>query len=61
LKIIKAPIGIMKFLGSFIQKLNYGWHICEALNKYPEKFESEKTWKELGSPSITLADYAKNS
>lgn len=60
LKLMKAPIGIMKFLGSFNQKFNYGWHICEALNKYPEKFESEQTWKELGKPEITLAGYAKN-
>ena len=60
LKTMKAPIGLVKFFGSFSQKLNYGWHICEALNKYPEKFESDETWKELGKPSITLADYARN-
>ena len=60
LKTMKAPIGLVKFFGSFSQKLNYGWHICEALNEYPEKFESDETWKELGKPSITLADYARN-
>ncbi len=60
LKMMKAPIGILKFLGNFNQQLNYGWHICEALNKYPEKFESEQTWKELGKPAITLAGYAKS-
>ena len=59
LKRLKAPAGLMKFLGNFSQRLNYGWHICEALNKYPEKFESEITWKELGIPSVTLAEYAK--
>ena len=59
LKPLKAPAGLMKFLGNFSQRLNYGWHICEALNKYPEKFESEITWKELGIPSVTLVDYAK--
>jgi len=60
LKIMKAPFGLIKFLGAFSQKMNYGWHICEALNKYPEKFESETTWKELGTPAITLAEYAKS-
>ncbi len=60
LKTMKAPISMMKFLGNFNQKFNYGWHICEALNKYPEKFEAEKTWKELGKPEIMLAGYAKN-
>lgn len=60
LKTMKAPIGIMKFLGALSQKINYVWHICEALNKYPEKFESEQTWKELGTPVITLAEYVKS-
>ncbi len=59
LKPLKVPAGLMKFLGNFSQRLNYGWHICEALNKYPEKFESEITWKDLGIPSVTLVDYAK--
>jgi uncharacterized protein YbjT (DUF2867 family) len=60
LKTMKAPIGLVKFFGNFSQKLNYGWHICEALNKYPEKFESEQTWKELGTPEINLATYARS-
>jgi uncharacterized protein YbjT (DUF2867 family) len=57
LKVMKAPIALMKFAGNFNQRLNYAWHICEALNKYPEKFESEQTWKELGKPVITLKDF----
>ena len=58
LKTIKAPIAPLKFLGVFNSKINYVYHICEALNKYPEKFESEKTWTDLGKPAITLAEYA---
>ena len=60
LKVMKAPMGIVKFLGLFNSRLNYGTNICDALNKYPEKFESEQTWRELGKPSITLAEYAKS-
>ena len=60
LKVMKAPMGIVKFLGLFNPRLNYGTNICDALNKYPEKFESEQTWRELGKPSITLAEYAKS-
>lgn len=59
LSVMKAPIGIMKFIGNFSPKLAYGTRICDALNKYPEKFESENTWKELGTPSTKLADYAQ--
>lgn len=60
LKIMKAPAGFAKLLGWFNQKMNYAAHICEALNKYPEKFESEKTWADLGKPSITLKQYASS-
>lgn len=60
LKVMKAPAGVLKFLGNFIPAMNYAYHICEALNKYPEKFESEETWKDLGTPSIQLADFVKN-
>lgn len=57
-KIMKAPLAPLKYLGFLNQRMNYTYHICEALNKYPEKFESENTWNELGKPSTTLADYA---
>lgn len=57
IKIMKAPLAPLKYLGVFNQRMNYAYHICEALNKYPEKFESENTWNDLGKPSTTLADY----
>jgi uncharacterized protein YbjT (DUF2867 family) len=58
-KTMKAPVGLLKFLGIFSQKVNYAAHICEALNKYPEKFEADNTWADLGKPLISLAQYAK--
>ena len=57
-KPMKAPLAPLKFLGLFNQRINYTYNICEALNKYPEKFESENTWSDLGKPTITLSDYA---
>lgn len=59
LKTMKAPIGMMKFFGMFSSQTAYVHKICTALNNYPEKFEAEKTWNELGKPSITLAEYAQ--
>jgi uncharacterized protein YbjT (DUF2867 family) len=58
LKISKAPLGLLKFLGIFSPTMNYASHIIEALNKYPEKFEATNTWNELGKPTITLRDFA---
>ena len=57
IKILRAPLAPLKYLGVFNQRMNYAYHICEALNKYPEKFESENTWNELGKPSTTLSEY----
>ena len=55
---MKAPLAPIKIFGMFNPRMSYVSHICEAMNKYPEKFESKKTWDDLGKPSITLADYA---
>jgi nucleoside-diphosphate-sugar epimerase len=57
IKIMRAPLAPLKYLGIFNQRMNYAYHICEALNKYPEKFESENSWNDLGKPSTTLAEY----
>lgn len=59
LTISKAPMFALKILGLFNVKYNYTYHILEALNQYPEKFESENTWRELHKPEVTLERYAK--
>ncbi len=59
--IMKAPIFMLKFLGFFTNKFNYGANIVEALNNYPEKFEAEETWKTLGKPQMKFIDYIKQS
>jgi hypothetical protein len=59
LTISKAPLGLLRFLGIFSAPINYGAHIIEAMNCYPEKFEAEGTWAELGKPTITLKQYAE--
>lgn len=41
--IMKVPIEILKFLGLFNNKFNYGANAVEALNNYSEKFETERT------------------
>ena len=55
---MKAPLGMLRFMGIFSASAQYGAKILEALNNYPEKFESHNTWEELGKPEMTLAQYA---
>lgn len=59
--VVKMPLGILKFLGRFSNKFSYGAHIIEALNHYPEKFEAEKTWQELGQPQTSFLEYIQIS
>lgn len=59
IRIIRAPFGLLKFLGKFTNKFNYAANIIEALNNYPEKFDAEKTWQELGTPPTKFLDYIK--
>lgn len=59
--LMKAPLGILKFLGLFNNKFNYGAKIVEALNSYPEKFEAEKAWQDLGKPQTKFIDYIQQS
>jgi putative NADH-flavin reductase len=59
IKVAKLPFGILKFLGRLSKKFNYGANIVDALNNYPEKFEAEKTWQDLGKPQTKFIDYIR--
>jgi hypothetical protein len=57
LKARTIPISLLQFIGKLIPKVHYISKILEALNKYPEKFNSQQTWDELGKPTETIKDY----
>lgn len=59
-KISHLPMGLLNFLGFFSNKFNYVAHIVDALNNFPEKFEGEKAWAELGKPSTRYIDYIRS-
>lgn len=61
LGILKAPLGVLKLLRMFAPKFNYGPNIIEALNNYPEKFQAEETWNDLGKPQTRFIDYIRES
>lgn len=58
LKAVTLPLAPFKAMGSLVPLVDYGAKIAEALNLYPEQFESTLTWNELGKPLITLEQYA---
>lgn len=55
-----TPMWVMKMGSYVVQQANYAYHILTALNNYPEKFESEKTWQDLGKPIKNLKEFAKS-
>ncbi|MCJ8289089.1 MAG: NmrA family NAD(P)-binding protein [Crocinitomicaceae bacterium] len=59
LSIAKAPLGILRIIGLFSPTLSYAYNITKAINNYSEKFEAKETWKELGTPKLTLEYFAK--
>ncbi|RIV25154.1 NAD-dependent epimerase/dehydratase family protein [Fibrisoma montanum] len=60
LTVTTAPHWIMRLAGTFARQMDYGAHITEALNKYPEEFEAGATWADLGEPRTTIEQFAKS-
>jgi hypothetical protein len=59
LTIAKLPIGMAKFLSIFIKPLRYVVPLITVMNNNKETFEAQKTWDELGKPTITVETFAK--
>ena len=59
LKVGKAPLGLLKFIGLFNPQLKYISKILEVINNCEEKFEAQSTWDELGKPKLTIEEYTK--
>lgn len=59
LTIAKLPIGMAKFLSLFIKPLRYVVPLIDIMNKNKETFEAQRTWDELGKPTITVAKFAR--
>lgn len=59
LSVLTAPPFLMQLGRPFSSQADYGWHITEALNQYPEQFEAERTWVELGKPTTTVETFAR--
>jgi uncharacterized protein YbjT (DUF2867 family) len=59
LRVVIMPLALLRFGRLFSQQADYGLHISEALNHYPEQFEAEKTWADLGKPETTVRAFAE--
>ncbi|MFN5865745.1 MAG: SDR family oxidoreductase [Candidatus Kapaibacterium sp.] len=60
LSVSAIPMGVLRFFALFSRRFDYVAHIVHALNEYPETFQAETTWKELGEPRLTLLEYIRS-
>ncbi|MEZ0539474.1 SDR family oxidoreductase [Fibrella arboris] len=58
LRVLEMPLLLLRFGRLFSQQADYGVNIAEALNNYPEQFEAERTWTDLGKPTLTIDRFA---
>lgn len=59
LKVAILPMGMAKFLSLFVKPLKFAVPLIEIMNKNKETFEAQKTWNDLGKPSIKINQFAK--
>ncbi|WP_338876534.1 NmrA family NAD(P)-binding protein [Spirosoma sp. SC4-14] len=58
LTLLTTPPLLLKSGRLFSAQADYGWHITEAINHYPEVFEAGQTWADLGKPQTTIEHVA---
>ena len=59
LQLQSAPLGILKAIGWFSRPMAFTAKLLDALNLYPETFQAQSTWDELGPPTTTVESYAR--
>lgn len=59
LKTMWSPLWPFRLMGFFSNTLDFQYQILKAINRYDEQFAAGETWKELGRPQTTLADFAR--
>lgn len=59
LKIRVAPVWVMKAIGLFNKKMKFVSHLFAYFGSHEDPFYAQKTWQDLGTPTTTLAMYAR--
>lgn len=58
LKIRVAPLWVMRLIGLFNPKMRFVAHLFAYFGNHEDPFYAEATWKTLGKPTTTLANFA---
>lgn len=58
LRILRAPMFLLQLAGLVIRPLDFVAKLMTVMNNNEEHFEAQRTWDDLGTPTVTLALFA---
>ncbi len=60
LKIRVAPLWMMRLVGLFNPRMRFVAHLFAYFGNHEDPFYAERTWRELGKPTVTLVEFARS-
>ena len=57
---LTLPLFFISIAGIVSPSMRFSGRIMRAVLRYPETFEAEATWRELGKPSTTVEEFARS-
>jgi len=58
LRVVTLPLWGLKLLGLFSTSMRFNARILRTVLRYPEEFKAEATWRDLGTPTTTIEEFA---
>lgn len=60
LRVLKLPLILFFGLGLFSREMQFNARITQIMLQHPEEFGASDTWRDLGTPTITIAQFARD-
>lgn len=60
LRVIKLPLLLFFGLGLFSRGMQFNARITQIMLQHPEDFGAAETWRDLGTPTITIGQFARD-
>jgi hypothetical protein len=58
--VLRTPLAAWRALGLVSRTMDFNYQITSAILAYPEVFRAERTWAELGRPTVTIEEFARS-
>lgn len=59
--VLKVPLAAFRALGLVSRSMDFNYRLTRAILGYPETFRADRTWADLGRPTITIEDFARRA